>query len=268
MKKLLFGLVLTLAVSSVQAQVIWFNNMQVAKALAIEKDQLILMDFWASWCGPCKTMDKEMWSKEELKELSERFVPFKVDVDFNRELAMQYNASSIPKVVIITVSGEVVWEQTGYSSASPYKKILAQLPKNLNGLNKKLLQYEEDENYYEIGLAYQEAGRDLKNDIGSELLRLSSSYFKKAEKKADDEHVVAMASMHRLLNEVYDGKHKKAMKKVAKVEIGDNAELNDFKNFITAFCYKCEGDEKNYLEAKKSVKDESYQSLLTNEDNQ
>jgi len=267
MKRVILVVLAVCLFSMAEAQIVWYSNYKVAKAVAIEKDQLILMDFWATWCGPCKKMDKELWNEEDVKALSENFIPFKVDVDRNQDLAIRYNASSIPKVVLVTATGEVVWEQMGFSSALLYKRAFEEIPENLNGLNGKLFALEEEnpKNFYEKGLAYQQAGQDLDGQIGESLLRLSDDYFKKAEKKAEDPSLVAMAELNQLLNDVYRGKHKKAMKKIDKVEMTDDTELADFKNFIKAFCYKCDDDDKNYLEAKKTVKGKEYKSRLENE---
>lgn len=61
-------------------------------------DKLVLIDFYATWCGPCKTMTPII--KEIAKEHNEiKFV--KVDVDKNEELAIKYNVMSIPTMIIM-----------------------------------------------------------------------------------------------------------------------------------------------------------------------
>ena len=58
----------------------------------------ILVDFWAEWCGPCKQIAPTL---EELADkYSENLSVCKVDVDTNRELALQYNVRSIPSLMI------------------------------------------------------------------------------------------------------------------------------------------------------------------------
>jgi len=264
MKKLSIIIFLAIA-GNTSAQVIWYQNFKAAQAVAMQKDQLILMDFWATWCGPCKTMDKELWSQAEVAEFSKNFVPFKVDVDYNRELAMKYNATSIPKVILVTVTGEVVWEQTGFSMARAYKEVLSKVPNSLNGLNKvlhNLMQEESIDNYFKAGKAAQNIGVSLTGEIGEGLFDISDDYFKHVEKKSDEEQLVALAELNQLLNDAYRGKYKKAIRKLDKVEVTQNQKIDDLKNFIKAFCYKCNGDDEKYLESKKQITDSNLVSDL------
>ncbi len=71
----------------------------------LEQTKLVLVDFWAEWCGPCKQIAPTL---EELAEkYSENLSICKVDVDANRELALQYNVRSIPSLMIFK-NGEMV----------------------------------------------------------------------------------------------------------------------------------------------------------------
>ena len=64
----------------------------------LTSDKKVLVDFYATWCGPCKTMTPII--KEIAKEHNEiKFV--KVDVDKNEELAIKYNVMSIPTMIIM-----------------------------------------------------------------------------------------------------------------------------------------------------------------------
>ena len=71
----------------------------------LEQSKLVLVDFWAEWCGPCKQIAPTL--EEIAEKYSENLSVCKVDVDSNRELAMQYNVRSIPSLMIFK-KGEMV----------------------------------------------------------------------------------------------------------------------------------------------------------------
>lgn len=83
----------------------------------------VVVDFWASWCGPC------MMLAPVLQELSEEMqgVKFcKVNVDDERELAMEFQIESIPTLLCIK-QGKVVKRLVGYREKDALKKELEAL---------------------------------------------------------------------------------------------------------------------------------------------
>lgn len=87
----------------------------------ISGDTPVLVDFYATWCGPCKTMHPIL---EELKKSiggAARVV--KIDIDRNRPLASRFNVSSVPTLMVFR-KGEMVWRQSGVTPAAELEKIL------------------------------------------------------------------------------------------------------------------------------------------------
>ena len=80
------------------------NNETFASEV-LEQTKLVLVDFWAEWCGPCKQIAPTLEALAE--KYSENLSVCKVDVDLNRELALQYNVRSIPSLMIFK-NGEMV----------------------------------------------------------------------------------------------------------------------------------------------------------------
>ena len=89
-------------------------------ASVVESNPLVLLDFWAVWCGPCKMIAPIL---NEITAEREDVVIGKVDVDSEMELAMQFGVSSIPTLVVIK-DGQPAGKAVGYM---PKEKILALL---------------------------------------------------------------------------------------------------------------------------------------------
>jgi len=89
----------------------------------INGDQLTLVDFFATWCGPCKTMHPVL---EQLKrDLGDSIRIIKLDVDKNQNLAGAYGVQSVPTLMIFR-QGKVLWRQSGARSVADLKSIINQ----------------------------------------------------------------------------------------------------------------------------------------------
>ena len=87
----------------------------------LKSSEVVLVDFWAPWCGPCQSMLPII---EELsKELGTDAKIVKVNVDESPELASEYDVMSIPALKIFK-GGEVVEEMTGVQSKDDLKALI------------------------------------------------------------------------------------------------------------------------------------------------
>lgn len=73
-------------------------NEENFKEEVLESEKPVLIDFFATWCGPCKMMSPII--DEIAKEIGNDVKVGKVDVDENQELAIRYDVMSIPTIII------------------------------------------------------------------------------------------------------------------------------------------------------------------------
>lgn len=84
----------------------------------ISSDNPVLVDFHATWCGPCKTMHPVL---EQLKtETGDRLRIIKIDIDRNGSLASAYNIQSVPTLMLFR-SGRCIWRKSGAMSLTALK---------------------------------------------------------------------------------------------------------------------------------------------------
>lgn len=88
-------------------------------------DLPLLIDFWAPWCGPCRTLSPIV--DELAGELADRVKVAKCNVDENQDLAMKYGVMSIPTLVLLK-NGQEAHRVVG---AMPKARLAAELEKHL-----------------------------------------------------------------------------------------------------------------------------------------
>ena len=92
----------------------------------INSNQLTLVDFYATWCGPCKHMHPVL---EQLKsDLGDAIRIIKIDVDKNEEVSAAFRIQYVPTLMLFR-NGQVLWRQSGAMSLNDLKNIIDQTQK-------------------------------------------------------------------------------------------------------------------------------------------
>ena len=97
-------------------------NEENFKKEVLETEEIVLVDFWATWCGPCQMI---MSIIEEIAKEGKVKVG-KVNVDENQKLAIEYGVMSIPTLMFFK-NGNKVKEVVGYHTKNELEKIISEL---------------------------------------------------------------------------------------------------------------------------------------------
>ena len=138
MKKILFTLLLVLGISAAaDAQVRFLDSSTDAvRKEAIAQDKLVFIDLYATWCGPCKAMERDVFSKKEVGDfMDEYFVAAKYDIDkpAGKALAGKHGIRSIATYLVFNTEGDLLGKITGSMPAEEFtaalRKIIAETGK-------------------------------------------------------------------------------------------------------------------------------------------
>ena len=225
MKKLILLLLFIPFLSLAQISKFSANNVQEFKSwmsYAELENKAVIIDFVADWCGPCKTMDKQLWNSEEFK-LLKNYIFIEVDIDKNTQLARKYGITSIPRVIVEVANNQkdVLIDKSGFRSKNQH---LSEL-QYINQFDLKEVYLANNESEY--GSAYRNLFISDKKKSYTTLLKLSSKHFKKALKKEKN----TVNQLNIIYNLKLKGSSKKANKNLEKLKL-DKANLSEMENEI------------------------------------
>ncbi|MEN9686445.1 MAG: hypothetical protein RLZZ28_2231 [Bacteroidota bacterium] len=87
----------------------------------ISKERLLLIDFSAEWCGPCKMLAPVL--KEVKSKLGDKVTILKLDVDKNPVAAQSYQIQGVPTLILFK-AGKQVWRQSGLVPAPALQQLI------------------------------------------------------------------------------------------------------------------------------------------------
>ena len=195
--------------SPVTAAIEWHQDPGQVMDLAREEGKPILIDFWATWCPPCRQMDFHLWSRPDVVRLADKFVFFRVDVDRLPEIARRYRAEALPTVILSDPWGTEIARREGFGSAGEYLDILNAMPVDFSEVApwqaRLAADARDDQALREIGLAYHRM----------KLFQISSDFLERALAARDARtQPEALPELHTVIgwNNLKTGHFKRAIK--------------------------------------------------------
>ncbi len=99
----------------------WYYDLDEAKKVAQASGKMIFVDFFATWCGPCKMLERDCFSTDAFKKFGSKLVFCRIDVDDQKSVAEQYGITAMPTQMILDKAGAVVKQTLGYQEPEPDK---------------------------------------------------------------------------------------------------------------------------------------------------
>jgi thioredoxin-related protein len=214
----------------------WFTSFEEAQKVALGTNKFMLVDFTASWCGPCRKMDRDSWNNEQVELTLENYVKVKIDIDANRELARKYGIQSIPNMLIMDGNGKVLHSFKGYHNAESLNKVLEKYSLSTEFLSLDLINFYKNKNLntaLKISQKYCDYSLLVDANSKEKILKISNEYLKEAKETVEKNdknyaHYKQRLELFKLYSAAYRFEFEKVSEKLSEVEPEDIDQSNAY----------------------------------------
>ena len=98
----------------------WYYDLDEAKRVAQATNKKIFVDFFATWCGPCKRLEADCFSTDQFKAFGKKLVFCRIDVDAQKSVMEAYGIEAMPTQDILNKDGSVLTQKVGYANPDDF----------------------------------------------------------------------------------------------------------------------------------------------------
>jgi len=103
----------------------WLTDYQAAMKQARDQQKPVLLHFYATWCGPCRSMEQQVLHTREIKNmLGEDVIGVKIDSDKHPAIIKRFGIGALPSDLVIDPEGKVLYRGSGFKSKNSYLRVV------------------------------------------------------------------------------------------------------------------------------------------------
>lgn len=249
----------------------WHTSFEEAQQEALSTNRLIIIDFTARWCAPCREMDLNSWNDIQVENLLHNYVKLKIDIDLNRELAVKYLIRVLPEMIIIDANGKIMHRFSGYQTPAKLKNELFPFCLSTEYLSSELINFHGAKKYntaIRTAQKYYSYSLLVDKKIKGKVINIGSDYLKDAkdELNSKEENYTQKKQKLQLLalyELAYRFDFEKLNKKIAAFNPEKIEELNQYQYWFLKYLSN-KGNQKDVSEIQNFLNENNLEEVIQN----